>query len=192
MTSSIYITEESFPWLLETSELEQKNIISRLSPDSRVLLLSMIAGHYKEALVPTNMTPLLRENSTASKYRNLFISISKLLTSQELATLCQKQPDTDKQSLFIGALAQKVNEGDPDAFRFLCTVAEMPSRMEELRYSALTSLRMLPEKKIPKIRKMAQKSLGYIISHKGSSKQLRHTARSILDHLSGGSPRSSI
>ena len=172
MRNSIYITEESLPWLLEGSIAEQRKLIGRLSEDSCILLISLVGNHYKSTLIPEEMSPLLRESHLASKYHNLFIEVSRFLTSRNLYEMCKEQSDMDKQTLYVAALAQKVNEGDPDAFKYLCGIAEAPERQEELRYCALTSLRMLPDKTHKKIRNTGKKTMRHILAQNHTSHQM--------------------
>jgi hypothetical protein len=189
MTQHIYITEESLPWLIEASPEERKRLLSRLSEDSKILLLSMIASHYKSHLIPHELSPLLRESPRAAKFHNLFMEVTIGIPSKVVYDLCKKQGDSDKQTLYVAALTQMVNLGDPDAFRYLCDVATAPERQSELRYSALTGLRMMPEKKVHGIRSDGERSMRQIIRDTQNSEEMRQTARSLIEHWHRGQER---
>ena len=189
MTQHIYITEESLPWLIEASAEERKRLISRLSPDSRILLLSMIANHYKTFLIPEELSPLLRESPRSAKFHNLFMEVTAGIPSDMVYDLCKKQGDPEKQTLYIAALTQKVNGGDPAAFRYLCDVAMSTERQSELRYSALTGLRMMPQAKVSGIRRKAETTMRHILRDGQNSTEIRQSARSLLQHWHQGGDR---
>ena len=186
MTQHIYITEESLPWLIDANPQERKKLVGRLSTDSRILLLSLIANQYKSCLIPKELSPLLRESPRAGKFHNLFLEVTHGIQSKVLYDMSKKQGDPDKQSLYMAALTQMVNDGDPEAFRYLCEVATTSDQREDLRYTAITGLRMLPDRKYTGIKHTAERAMHHILRDHQSSPEMRNSARNLLDHWHAG------